>query len=452
MQKSPVYLMVALGLVTTLFAPPASALAMVYPAGGEYLRGTVTVQWSSQNAAAAEVTLFADGAQVVPDLCSACTGNSFVWDTTKFADGTDYVIQVKQDASGGNPGATVTTSGAFTVDNHAPSTLSTLDGAAGTNGWYTGDVAVALAGSDATSGVARTLDAVDGAALGTYAGSFRVSGDGTHTVSFQSVDRAGNVEALRGVSFNLDSTAPASRLAIGAPNVPAGRVTYVTSATPLTLSATDATSGVARIEARLDGGAFAPVTGALHVRGADGEHLLEWRAVDGAGNVETPQYLKLFLDNTAPDLAIAHPQPGGVYVDDTLIAEVHTLAAHVAGLGADDSAVDVDTVPFAVAEGALTVTAATSDAGSGVGQVQFLVDGTLRSVATAAPYQWTWDTSGEVLGEHTLTVVSIDRLGNAATQSQKVEVVPSSLDGILATVNNGGPNLPSFITGLLPDL
>jgi hypothetical protein len=51
------------------------------------------------------------------------------------------------------------------------------------------------------SGVASTVYSVDGGKAQNYTGSFTVTSDGIHTVTFHSTDVAGNVEVARWVIF-----------------------------------------------------------------------------------------------------------------------------------------------------------------------------------------------------------------------------------------------------------
>jgi N-acetyl-anhydromuramyl-L-alanine amidase AmpD len=62
------------------------------------------------------------------------------------------------------------------------------------------------------------------------------------------------------------------------------------------------------------------------------------------------------------------------------------------------------------------------DAGGSVGRVEFLVDGTLRSTASAAPYAWDWDTGQETPGAHALAVRVVGVDGTVAERSVSVTV------------------------------
>ena len=57
--------------------------------------------------------------------------------------------------------------------------------------------------TDKASGAAATYYQIDGGSLALYSSAFTVSGVGTHTVLFQSVDVAGNVEVTKSVSFAI---------------------------------------------------------------------------------------------------------------------------------------------------------------------------------------------------------------------------------------------------------
>ena len=61
---------------------------------------------------------------------------------------------------------------------------------------------------DGAADVASTTAIVDGGATQSYTVPFIVSGDGSHTVSFSSRDKAGNAEATKTQSVKIDATAP----------------------------------------------------------------------------------------------------------------------------------------------------------------------------------------------------------------------------------------------------
>src|SRR5262249_7851325 len=84
-------------------------------------------------------------------------------------------------------------------DVTAPTTSASL-AATPVGEWYSART-VTLTASDATSGPALTLYRVDGGRWTTYAGPFLVASFGPHTLEHRSVDRAGNFEAVKSVSW-----------------------------------------------------------------------------------------------------------------------------------------------------------------------------------------------------------------------------------------------------------
>ncbi|SFU56339.1 OmpL47-type beta-barrel domain-containing protein [Pseudoduganella namucuonensis] len=90
-----------------------------------------------------------------------------------------------------------------TIDRSAPVTVATASPAAPANGWYSGNVSLALAvAADAGSPAASTHYTVDGGAQQT-GNTVALSAKGTHTVSYWSVDQAGNTEQARSLTVNI---------------------------------------------------------------------------------------------------------------------------------------------------------------------------------------------------------------------------------------------------------
>ncbi|MGA7256920.1 MAG: protease pro-enzyme activation domain-containing protein [Terracidiphilus sp.] len=92
------------------------------------------------------------------------------------------------------------TYGPVCYDTIAPITTASLSGTKSGSG-YTGAVTVTLKATDNKSGVAATDYTVNGGSNTTYTGPFKVSYNGTVTVKFHSVDKAGNVESTKSISF-----------------------------------------------------------------------------------------------------------------------------------------------------------------------------------------------------------------------------------------------------------
>ena len=94
------------------------------------------------------------------------------------------------------------------IDSTAPVTQAAGSGTVGTNGWYRSAVQVSLSASDNVSGVNNSYYRIDGGAIQTYVSPFSISANGQHTVEYWSMDNAGNSEATRSVSIDIDPIAP----------------------------------------------------------------------------------------------------------------------------------------------------------------------------------------------------------------------------------------------------
>ena len=115
------------------------------------------------------------------------------------------------------------------------------------------------------------------------------------TLQTRIVDVAGNPSAWRSETVKVDRTKPANTT----PAVTQGwRKTNFTT----TVAGTDATSGVASLQWRLDGGAISSAP-AVSIT-ADGMHKLETRVVDVAGNVGDWRTDNIGIDKVLPTLAV----------------------------------------------------------------------------------------------------------------------------------------------------
>ena len=166
---------------------------------------------------------------------------------------------------GGMTGLLVVSDGGS--DTTAPTVTAAVTGDKDPTGAYVGSATVTLSATDTGSGVSRVEYSLDGGAYGTYSAPVTVNQPGQHTVSYRATDKAGNTSSAQSVSFTVvqtppaDTTPPTVTAAVTGQKDATGA--YVGSAT-VTLSATDAGSGVDRVEYSLDGqpyaGYSAPVT------------------------------------------------------------------------------------------------------------------------------------------------------------------------------------------------
>jgi hypothetical protein len=264
------------------------------------------------------VTLKGPGGVVIPGqtMLSALNKVTFV-PVAPLSDDTTYTVTVvgATDIWGNTQSATFT-SIFLTPDTVAP-VLEMISPAA--NG-FTGDatptirirVAEALTGLDSST-LAMTLDGQTVSPTQLNNVEIRLTpsaalADGRHSIEAQVGDRAGNIGTLSS-EFTVDATPPGAPALSGlaAEQILAGSHTF-------TASATDDTSGIARIDLYSDGSFFrtlaAPDFSAVlnTVNLGEGAHVITAKAVDQAGNIG-PESLPVRVYVTNRTLAVTITAP-----------------------------------------------------------------------------------------------------------------------------------------------
>jgi hypothetical protein len=194
------------------------------------------------------------------------------------------------------------------IDPTAPVSTLSSDAVLNTAGWSTRAVNVTLSATDTDgSGVKSMTRRVNGTAI-TAAGAnsaVTLSAQGTNTLSYAATDNADNVEGTKSYSVKVDTVAPVTTAtSTPAPNT-AGW--HNTSPVTLTLSPTDATSGVASLRWRVgtSGTWTTAASWPLQVpysvaSGSTDSYTVQYQATDIAGNLEAVQTYTLKIDRSAP--------------------------------------------------------------------------------------------------------------------------------------------------------
>lgn len=207
--------------------------------------------------------------------------------------------------NGAGLSTTATSSPAVSIDRTAPTT--SLSG--GSDAWTNGDVTLTLSAADNLSGVARTEHAVDGGDFqtGTRIG---LSTEGSHTVRYRSVDRAGNVEDTRTTTVRIDRTAPTITHAFTPSSYADG--TWTNQGVTVTFVCEDhGGSGLV--------GCTDPVRSS-----AEGTHEVSGTASDGAGSSATDT-ATVRIDTTDPTITATlagAKNDAGWYRDDVVVTYV----------------------------------------------------------------------------------------------------------------------------------
>jgi hypothetical protein len=132
-----------------------------------------------------------------------------------------------------------------------------------------------------------------------YSEPFTIDDRSPHTITYRSIDNAGNVEAIKTISSVIDKTPPVTMLTAGSPQIRSASGSLVVSeSTFFSLAASDSQSGVAKIEYRIDDGEWLPYT--PFTLQQEGIHRIEHRSTDNSGNHELPKKLAVTVSSNPP--------------------------------------------------------------------------------------------------------------------------------------------------------
>ncbi|MEV4570490.1 chitobiase/beta-hexosaminidase C-terminal domain-containing protein [Nonomuraea sp. NPDC049419] len=267
-------------------------------------------------------------------------------------------------------------------DTTPPQVAAQVAGDQNEEGAYVGAATVTISASDTESGVDTVEYALDGGEFAAYTAPVSVDQPGEHTVTFRATDKAGNTSEVGSVTFTVaalqgeDTTPPEVTGEVTGDKNEEGQ--YVGAAT-VTLTASDAGSGVDTVEYSLDGQPFAAYTEPLPVD-QPGEHTVSYRATDKAGNTS---------EVGSVTFTVAASQGG-----DTTPPQVSAQLS-----GQQDSAGNY--------VGSATVMLSVSDTESGVATLEYSLDG--------EPYiEYPSPVSVTESGAHTFAYRATDRAGNTS--------------------------------------
>ncbi|RKN86132.1 OmpL47-type beta-barrel domain-containing protein [Paenibacillus ginsengarvi] len=195
------------------------------------------------------------------------------------------------------------------ADTEAPVTTAVLLSSPNGAGWFNQEVTVVLSATDNSGQPVTTRYAVDGVTEATYSQPIRLAADGIHTISYYSVDAAGNTEAAKTQQVKLDRTAPAVELTnAGRPvaDVP------MQETLKFEVTGTDNLSGVASKSLMLDG---KEIGIGQTIKASDlgsGTHTVTARVTDAADNSAERSYSFQVLVEQGP----ATGKPGKPVLSD----------------------------------------------------------------------------------------------------------------------------------------
>jgi hypothetical protein len=131
----------------------------------------------------------------------------------------------------------------------------------------------------------------DGGAVQSYAAAISFAGDGQHTLVFWSVDTSGHTEVPQTLAISIDTVPPVTTASVSGQQLNQG---LYAGPVIVTLTATDAGSGVGGSFYQIDGGTVQQYTQPVSVSG-NANHMITYYSVDIAGNPETPKSLSVVI-------------------------------------------------------------------------------------------------------------------------------------------------------------
>ncbi len=193
-------------------------------------------------------------------------------------------------------------------DTTPPTVTVTAQPGPATSGWYVQHPTVTVVASDNRDPAPAVEVSVDGGAWAPYDGPFAVDEDGVRTVEARATDAAGNV-GTGSRELRVDSVAP----------VTVATLREVGSSVEITLAATDAGSGVDKVQWEGPGTFWGTYTEPFTRALTDEPQVIEFAATDAAGNEEARQQVVLPALGGEPELDLvveATPRclAGRVYV------------------------------------------------------------------------------------------------------------------------------------------
>jgi RHS repeat-associated protein len=336
----------------TIDYSPTPVVTLTSPTGGQYASApaaTWTYSEGLSNPQAEyqiEVATSPSGPAVATtDVVSAAASGSLPAPAGGWAVGQTYYVHMRaasQPVAGHFVWSPWTDwgAGSFTLtlpDTTPPTTSSNAQP------FYTGTANITLSAIDSGSGVAATYYKVDGGSQQTGT-AVTVSGAGSHTIYFWSVDNAGNIETQKSASFVIDTTPPTTT---------SNALSFYNGTAVITLSAGDTGSGVGATYYKVDGGAQTAGTAITVLPPASGTatHTISFWSVDNAGNVETAHMATFTVIpyDGAPPLTTSNAQ--SAYNGTATIS----LTATDTGSGVAHTYYAVDTAPFTTTGGAQSV-------------------------------------------------------------------------------------------------
>lgn len=134
----------------------------------------------------------------------------------------------------------------------------------------------------------------------TYLEPIRFTTPGYHSVTYRSVDRAGNIEPAKTYSVTITEAAPETTLATAQPLVVREGVTYSPAPNVLTFNVSNSAVGVAKTLYSINDGQWVPYTGPLTLGTEQRIYKIAYKSLDKLENEETPKNSTFHMIGMSP--------------------------------------------------------------------------------------------------------------------------------------------------------
>lgn len=404
--------------VSNALPPDTTAPVVSVVDPGSPLSGTVNLMLSASDDAGVSVArLYIDEGLVAT---FTTTPFDFSWDTSTLANG-DYVLRAEAEDAAGNLGVSTTVN--VTVDNGLPpdteAPVISIDSPAAP---VSATVTVSLNASDnsAVTVVRLYVDAVlvGSDSVAPYLIEWDTTGltDGTHLLSAEAEDAAGNVGFAPTLSVNVENGGPQ----------PTSDWIQSNVFTPI-CTACHVSGGIASFLLLDDGNSFN-----MMINVPSSQVMSLDRVEPGLPDMS---YLVQKLEGTA---AVGSQMPlGGSPLPVETIGAIRQWIADGASVGAVDTLTPVVTLtpPQSTVSGTVTVSVDAVD-DVAVSEVRLLANGAVIATDSIAPYTFEWDTTLLADGVYPLVAEADDSSGN--TGASQV---------VMVTVENGVADVePPLVT------
>lgn len=240
-------------------------------------------------------------------------------------------------------------------DTIPPTTIISLSGTSGNNGWYISNVEATLRVTDneGGSGVAKTEYSFDKINWSIYTVPFTIGAEGTVSVYFKSTDNAGNPETAKLQEVKIDKTSPTIVANI---NNPANANGWHNSDVVVTFTCNDPVPGLGVASCP------SPITVATEGEG----QVITGTVYDLAGNSATAS-VTLNVDKTAPTVNINAPFDGAEYTLGQAVTADWSTNDSLSGIDTATATLPVGSVVDTSSSGAKTfIVTAVDKAGNAI--------------------------------------------------------------------------------------